>query len=620
MLAEELSHSFGDSVLMPRQAQPTATSARALQMGALQMGALQMGAPAPQALTSDAVGESGSAAALAKLNCAVAELKAMAIAPMLQRAIDAIRAEDAKSAYDWAVKALEHDEQSGLGWYLLGIALERAGDFANSIRAYEAALKLLPDHGEVACDLGRLALRLGMKPQAEDLFRRFLARYPDDPEAANNLVCAIRDQGRHDEAIETLRRAIFKMPDNPLLWNTMGTILSDQGDFTNAQVFFAEALRLDPKFPKARHNLANVLLMEGDIEAALVENAAAIEGVKAGDDRQMMRLARSTMLHCVGRIGEGWDEYESRIHPHFNGRTAFAIDRPRWEPGADLAGKSFLVVCEQGLGDEVLFANVLPDLIERLGPEGRLTLAVESRLVPLFQRSFPLATVGAHATYDVSGRLHRVVPFIGDGSAIDLWSPVASLMREFRRSVDAFPSRPGFLVADPKRVAHWRRVLKKAPAGTKIGLLWKSAITKDSRHRYFASFADWAAVFAQKDVTFVNLQYGDCAEELAAARRDFGVEIWSPPGLDLKQDLDDIAALSCALDLVVGFANATLNIAAACGAPNFLISVPGAWTRLGTETMPWYPATRVFLPPGFGQWEPVMAEVADAVGAFVAER
>ena len=594
---------------MPRQGQPTATSALALQTAV----------PTPQALTSDAVGEAGSAAALAKLNTAVAERKAMAIAPMLQRAIEAIRAEDAKTAYDCAVKALELDEHSGLGWYLLGIALERSGDFANSIRAYEAALKLLPDHGEVACDLGRLALRLGMKPQAEELFRRFLARYPNDPEAANNLVCAIRDQGRHEEAIETLRPAIQKMPDNAMLWNTMGTILSDLGDFTNAQVFFAEALRLEPMFPKARHNLANVLLMQGDIEAALVENAAAIEGVRAGDDRQMMRLARSTMLHCVGRIGEGWDEYESRIHPHFTGRTAFAIDRPRWEPGADLAGKSFLVVCEQGLGDEVLFANLVPDLIERLGPQGKLTLAVETRLVPLFQRSFPKAEVGAHATYDISGRLNRVVPFIDDGSTIDLWSPIASLLREFRRSVDDFPSRPSFLVADPERVTHWREVLKTAPAGAKVGLLWKSAITRDARHRYFSPFSGWAPVLAQKGVSFVNLQYGDCTEELATAKRDFGVEIWSPPGIDLKQDLDDIAALSCALDLVLGFANATLNIAAACGAPNFLISVPGAWTRLGTETMPWYPTTRVFLPPGFGQWEPVMAEVAEALGDFAAK-
>jgi hypothetical protein len=66
----------------------------------------------------------------------------------------------------------------------------------------------------------------------------------------------------------------------------------------------------------------------------------------------------------------------------------------------------------------------------------------------------------------------------------------------------------------------------------------------------------------------------------------------------------------------VGFSNATFNLAAACGAPNFLISTPGAWPRLGTERYPWYPQTRVFLPPAFGEWEPVMAEVADAVGAF----
>jgi len=594
---------------MPPPAKPAVTSPLALQT-----------ALPPQGLASDVAGQAGSASALAKLNAAVAELKALAIAPMLQRAIDAIRAEDARTAYDWAVKALEQDEHSGLGWYLLGIALERAGDLVNSIRAYEAALKLLPDHGEVACDLGRLAHRLGMAPQAEDLYRRFLARYPDDAEAANNLACAIRDQGRVDEAIELLRPAIVKTPDNAMLWNTLGSIISDQGDFPNAQVFFAEALRLNPAFAKARHNLASTLLMQDDIEGALVENAAAIAEVKAEDDRQMMRLARSSMLHCVGRIGEGWDEYESRLHPQFSGRTAFAIDRPRWEPGADLAGKSFLVVGEQGLGDEVLFANILPDLIERLGPKGKLSLAVETRLVSLFQRSFPSAFVRPHATYDVGGRLNRVVPALDEGPAIELWSPIASLMREYRRTLEDFPSRPGFLVADPARVAHWRKALAAAPAGPKVGLLWKSAITKDARHRYFSPFGAWAPVLAARGVSFVNLQYGDCAEELAAARREFGVEIWSPPGIDLKQDLDDVAALSCALDLVVGFSNATFNLAAACGAPNFLISTPGAWPRLGTTSYPWYPQTRVFLPPGFGEWEAVMVEVAQALEGFAAER
>jgi hypothetical protein len=359
--------------------------------------------------------------------------------------------------------------------------------------------------------------------------------------------------------------------------------------------------------------------MLGDAVGALEDNDAALAMVVAEDDRQMMRLARSTILICVGRIGEGWDEYESRIHPQFAGRTAYAINLPRWEPGADLAGKSFLVVAEQGLGDEILFANVLPDVLERLGPKGRLHLAVEARLVPLFRRSFPMATVGAHATYDVAGRLTRVARSIEDGPDIDLWTPMASLMREFRRDLTDFPARRSFIAADPDRVANWREVLKTAPAGPKVGLLWKSAITKDSRHRFYSPFAGWAPVLAQKGVTFVNLQYGDCAEELATAKRDFGADIWSPPGIDLKQDLDEVAALCCAMDLVVGFANATLNIAAACGVPTFLISVPGAWTRLGTDTSPWYPSSRTFLPPAFGQWDPVMAEVAEAVGEFAAE-
>ena len=595
---------------MSRQALPSATSAHALQTAA----------QAPARLTADSLGKSGSSGALAKLNGAISELKALSAAPMLQRALAAIRAEDAKTACEWALKALEQDEHSGFGWYLLAIALERAGDFTSSLRAYESALKLLPDHAEIANDLGRLAFRLGMTPQAESLFRHFLARYPEHPEGSNNLACAVRDQDRHAEAVEILRPAIVKSPEIAMLWNTMGTVVASQGDFNNALVFFEEALRLDPSFLKARYNLGNAKLLLGDPESAIVDCEAAMTGVMAEDERQMMRLARSTILMALGRIGEGWDEYEARLHPQFNDRTQFAFDGPRWEPGCNIEGKTLLVVGEQGLGDEVLFANLLSDVIDRLGPTGRLVLAVETRLVPLFQRAFPQAEVGAHATYIVGGRLTRVAPFTDQITQIDLWTPMGSLLREFRRSVEAFPARDAYLTPDRARVAHWREVLQGAPAGPKVGLLWKSAVNRDSRHRYFSPFVTWAPVLAQKGVTFVNLQYGDCAEELATAKRDFGVEIWSPPGIDLKQDLDDVAALSCAMDLIVGFSNATLNIAAACGVPNFLISTPGAWPRLGTTTYPWYPKTRVFLPPAFGEWDPVLAEVAEALGAFAAER
>jgi hypothetical protein len=191
---------------------------------------------------------------------------------------------------------------------------------------------------------------------------------------------------------------------------------------------------------------------------------------------------------------------------------------------------------------------------------------------------------------------------------------MASTLRRFRRSVEAFPDTGGFLKADPDRVAYWKGVLEtQAPKGPKVGLLWKSMKNDGARARYFSPFAQWQSVLQTPGVSFVNMQYGDCAEELARAKDEFGVEVWNPPGIDLKDQLDEVAALSCALDLTVGFANATSNIAAACGAPTWIISVPGAWTRLGTGRMPWYPQARIFTPAGFGQWEKIMGEVADAL-------
>jgi len=565
---------------------------------------------------ADELGQAGSKDALSRLNAAMKEIKALAVRPMLQRAVDAIRVEDHKTATEWSLKALEKDEQNGFGWYLLGIAREKAGDFVSSINAYESALQLLPDHAEVANDLGRLAYRMGMRAEAEKLFRHFLAKRPEHLEAVNNLVCAVRAQERHDEAIEILKPVLMRHPQSAMLWNTMASIVSEQGDYATARVFLDEALRINPDFHKARYNLANCLLMLEQTPSALEACDRAMAGVRLDSERQMMRMARSNILAGLGRLGEAWDEYEARLHPQFSEVTYFVMPGPRWEPGVDLAGKTLLVFGEQGLGDEILFANTLAEVIEDLGPDGRLILAVERRLVELFRRGFPEAEVCAHVTGAVGMRPARTVPDSVDASRVDLWTPMGSLLRAYRRSVEDFPARPSNIVADPLRVEAWRARLAALP-GRKVGILWKSNIKKDARRRYFAGFDAWGAVLRQPGVTFVNLQYGDCAEEFARAKEQFGVDIWQPPGVDLKQDLDEVAALCCAVDLVVGFSNASFNIAAACGAPAWLITIPGSWPRLGlSDRYAWYPQVRVFGLDAFGDWNPVMGRVAGALAEF----
>jgi tetratricopeptide (TPR) repeat protein len=567
--------------------------------------------PSAIGLTDVEMGDSASEEALARLNQAIAGLRALRVAPLLQDAVKAIRAGDNARASELAIEALGIDERNGHGWHVLAIAREQCGDFRSSIAAYESALALLPHHADVANDLGRLAFRMGMTDLAAQLFGLYRQAYPTCPQGANNLACALRDLHHYELAIDVLKEAITANPDVAMLWNALATVVISRGDTAQAMPFLEEAVRLDPDFAKARYTRAKARLELGDVDGALDDCDRAIADAELESDRAMMRFARSQMLLAAGRVAEGWEAYESRFAPQFAGKVSVAISRPPWRPESDLSGKSLLLIGEQGLGDEVMFANEVPDVLAALGPKGRLSLALEPRLIPLFRRSFPTVGLSAHASYKIDGHQLLVAPDV-DESTIDLWAPLASPLRRFRSSIEAFPPHQGYLNADAGRIEHWRRALAELP-GRKVGILWKSLKLDGSRLREFSPFEQWRPVLNVPGVSFVSLQYGECDAELDHARAVFGVDIWRPPGIDLKDDLDDLAALCCALDLVLGPANATTNIAGACGAPVWLISTPAAWPRLGTDRYPWYPATRVFATQAFGQWDAVMGKIASAL-------
>ena len=570
-----------------------------------------------RSVIADAVGDSASAEALDRLNRAAQETKNADNAKALARAIQAVQLQDYAKADKLALKLLEKDERLGLAWHILAIAREKSGDFASSLRAYEAALKLLPDHGPVAGDLGRLAFRMNMPEIAAKFFAHYRLARPDDVEGANNLACALRELNREGEAIEVLKAALNANPGAAVLWNTLGTVLCNVGDGAGSIVFFDEALRLEPDFAKAYHNRAFAKLDLGDIEGALVDCEASMRNPGSPEDLAIMQFARATILLALGRVAEGWDAYEARFSPALSDAPRFQIPGTRWS-GQDLRGKALMVTTEQGLGDEIMFANMLPDVVEALGPEGSLSIAVERRLVSLFQRSFPGVEVTAHRTLAYEGRIFRTAPQIENWDRFDYWAAIGDFLPALRPTAESFPDRKAFLKPDPERVAHWKAQLEKLGPGPKVGLLWKSLKLNAERARQFSPFHLWEPVLRTPGAVFVNLQYGDCEEEIAFAKEAFGIEIWQPEGIDLKADLDDVAALCAAVDLVIGFSNATINLAGAVGTPIFMLTGASSWTRLGTDHYPWYPSVRCFVTEQYGHWEPAMGRVAAALGEFVA--
>lgn len=558
------------------------------------------------------MGSSTSQTALRVLKQELALQRDARISGLLARAVAEIRAHRPEGAADLALQALQIDERSGLAWHVLAIAQEGRGDYVNSLRCYEAALALLPADSEVPLNLGRLAFRMGMYSTAEKLFGHFLAQRPDNAEGVNNRALSVSAQTRTAEAIQMLRDFLERNPGHANIWNSLAGMVAETGDLASAEVFYREALRLDPRTPRIRYNLGSMFIDNGHVAEGLGEIETALKRPMAADEKAMMTMARGLAQLALGRLSEGWRHYEARHDIHLTDATYFALDGPRWTPGRTLSGKSLLLIGEQGLGDEVLFASIIPDILEDLGPDGRLILAVEKRLAPLFARSFPSVRVETHRTVASGGRTVRTVPALQtSGAKFDLWSPIASLLQDFRPGLEAFPPRTGYLRPEPERVAFWRDALASAPKGPKVGLLWKSAVLTRGRNRLFSPFEAWEPVLRTPGVVFVNLQYGDCEAEIRLAHERFGVEIWDPPGINLREDLDDVTALSAALDLVIGFSNASFNLAAAVGTPAWLIAGKGAWTTLGTDRYPWYPQVRLHQPETYADWGPVLQTISE---------
>jgi tetratricopeptide (TPR) repeat protein len=537
---------------------------------------------------------------------------------ILRRAVKAWRAGDIVRSGQLSLKATLAEETNAQAYHLLAMCLERMGHVHKALVTYERAFELDPDDPDLLINLGLTAWSLKMTAVAVDLFRRFVELRPDSPLGYNNLGTILCEMGETGAAIETLRSALRRMPTEAVLWNALATVLAESGRADESIVFYKEAIRLAPGFPRAYHNLGFAWSHLGRLDEALAayDNALA----RAVDPKEIMEgnHSRGVCLMGMGRLEEGFREYEIRNSPRFRAYVHHMLKAPAWS-GEPLAGKRLLVVAEQGLGDELMFATVIPDLIEAVGENGKLQIAVEPRLVSLFARSFPKAEVGAYddrkiISSDSSCEVRFVNWALHNGEP-DFHVTMGTPLQFLRRSLGDFPKQPLF-VAEPQREKDYRRRLDAMGSGPFVGICWRSMMQDVKRQKYFSPLDAWGPALKAKGVTFVNVQYGDCQDELAHARAAFGVDIKVFDDLDLKQDIEGAAALSAALDLVVSAPTAAAAIAASTGTETWFLTAGRTWPQLGTDRFPWYANTRVLTPEKFGDWDALMPELAVELEAF----
>jgi hypothetical protein len=299
----------------------------------------------------------------------------------------------------------------------------------------------------------------------------------------------------------------------------------------------------------------------------------------------------------TGDFAAGWDAYEWRFRCDMQER---ALPWPVWN-GGSLTDKSLLIHAEQGVGDEILFASCVPDVAKAAQ---QCVFECDRRLAPLFARSF-------HEVVVVPRREDFQLTPDDVPVRVDERISAGSLPRFFRRAESDFPARSGYLSADAAATKTWRARLQNAGPGLKVGFSWRGGKSANLRARRSTELAQWAPIFSTPGVRFVNLQYDDDGE----AARAQGAAVHDFSDLDRRNELDRLAALISALDLVISVDNSTVHLAGALGVPTWvLLPFVADWRwMLDREDSPWYSSVRLFRKRRDEGWEDLLSRVAFAL-------
>jgi hypothetical protein len=300
-----------------------------------------------------------------------------------------------------------------------------------------------------------------------------------------------------------------------------------------------------------------------------------------------------------GDFAAGWSQYDWRLRME-KWEHLPKYSCPVWR-GEDLKGKTLLVTAEQGLGDQIMFASCLPEVVQAAG---QCIVESHARLAGLFQRSFPRISVSPRRFKDSAAiDKGRLTP--------NFKIAIGGLPGLLRRHESDFPRHAGYLRADPARVEYWRECLRARGAGPHIGISWRGGTTRTRRTARSIDLVHWLPMLRQRSGQWVSLQYGDATgAELASFASEYAVHVdhWQ----EAIDDYDETAALVSALDLVISVQTAVVHLAGALGKPVWvMVPAVAEWRYLQSGvTMPWYPSVRLFRQSRADDWKPVIDSIA----------
>ena len=487
--------------------------------------------------------------------------------------------------------------------YALGLKLSAEGRHAEAIEAFERALADNPFDTRTLFALGNTARALKMAGPAGEFYRRVLALEPGRLEALVNLANLLRTQGQFASAEALLAPALARNPEAPELWLTLGSVYRETGEADRAREYYREAVARRPGYAAALANLADLMADQGGYDEALALYDCAL---RAGPESAQVRLNRAILHLLRGDLKAGWKDYAGRLKVPGKVPTA-DHGLPRWN--GSLKRTALLITAEQGVGDQIMFASMIPQLTAHAQAEGgRILLECEPRLASLFARSFPGVAVRPWEIEMRDGAARTRYGWLKAAGGANAAVEMGTLPRFLRQSLDRFPVPNAYLQTDAAEQDRWRAAFASLPRPL-IGICWRSGLAGGGRALQYAPPEAWAAFLHELPGSAVSAQYDAKPEEIAQLSALSGRAIVAPPSIDQKNELDRAAALFSIFDAVVSAPTAVSWLAAGAGVATFKVLYDTSWTSFGRDYEPFAPAAACIMPRARGDWADVFSQV-----------
>lgn len=479
---------------------------------------------------------------------------------------------------------------------------QSCGDGESAIHILNASMLREGENAPCLAALGSAYLQLARHREAELALSKAYALDRENAEVAAQLAQALHNQEKYEAAVEILT-SIPAEAVTPSHSKLLGAALVMACEYERAIALYAELQAGGmSELSAAMGGLAMALSNQKRFDEALDLLGKVIDAYPAEPN---VRAQRSHILLLRHEFAQGWEDYA------FRGLSATKNFRmlpiPQWN-GEPLRGRGIVVLAEQGLGDQVMFASCLPDLLAA-NPR-RVVVEAIDRVAATLARSFQECEV-------VATKQNRDLQWMTAFEGIDLFVPLADLPRFFRRSVGAFPGTP-YLKADPARVEHWKLRLAEIGPRPWLGVSWRGGTPSTRKKLRTMDPLSLAPHIRARQATWVSLQYGDVGSALSGLAQEGATLAHWPEAI---ANLDEFAALIAALDAVITVCNTTVHYAGGLGKPVWVLApeVPEWRYGLAGRAMPWYGSARVLRQPAFGEWEPILAQAVDEAMTFLSE-